>query len=51
MLKSFYSRTVSLMKKISKYLEDSQLIQWVFSPEEELNEWWLSLIHIYPHNW
>ncbi len=42
MLKSFYSRTVSLMKKISKYLEDSQFIQWVFSPEEELNEWWNS---------
>ncbi len=28
------------MKNISKYLEDPRFIQWVFSPEDELNEWW-----------
>ena len=28
------------MKNISKYLEDTRFIQWVFSPEDELNEWW-----------
>ncbi|NLZ46180.1 MAG: DUF4974 domain-containing protein [Clostridiales bacterium] len=28
------------MKNICKYLEDPRFIQWVFSPEDELNEWW-----------
>ncbi len=28
------------MKNISKYLEDPRFIRWVFSPEDELNEWW-----------
>lgn len=28
------------MERISKYLEDKRFIQWVFSPRNELNEWW-----------
>jgi transmembrane sensor len=28
------------MERISKYLEDKQFIQWVFTPGNELNEWW-----------
>ena len=28
------------MEKISKYLDDKRFIQWVFSPGNELNEWW-----------
>jgi transmembrane sensor len=28
------------MERISNYLEDKQFIQWVFSPGNELNEWW-----------
>ena len=30
------------MERISKYLEDKQFIQWVFTPGNELNEWWNS---------
>lgn len=30
------------MEKISKYLEDKRFIQWVFSPGNELDEWWKS---------
>jgi len=28
------------MENISKYLDDKRFIQWVFSPGNELNEWW-----------
>jgi len=28
------------MERISKYLEDKRFIQWVFSPGNEMNEWW-----------
>jgi hypothetical protein len=28
------------MERISKYLEDKRFIQWVFTPGNELNEWW-----------
>lgn len=28
------------MENISKYLDDKRFILWVFSPENELNEWW-----------
>jgi transmembrane sensor len=28
------------MVRISKYLEDKHFIQWVFTPGNELNEWW-----------
>jgi transmembrane sensor len=30
------------MENISKYLDDKRFIQWVFSPGNELNEWWNS---------
>ncbi|MGC9353763.1 MAG: FecR family protein, partial [Mariniphaga sp.] len=30
------------MENISKYLNDKRFIQWVFSPGNELNEWWNS---------
>lgn len=30
------------MKDISKYLDDKRFIQWVFSPGNELDEWWKS---------
>jgi len=30
------------MERISKYLEDKRFIQWVFSPGNELDEWWKS---------
>jgi transmembrane sensor len=30
------------MENISKYLDDKQFIQWVFSPGNELNDWWNS---------
>lgn len=30
------------MKNISKYLDDKRFIQWVFSPGNELDEWWKS---------
>jgi transmembrane sensor len=30
------------MKIISKYLEDKRFIQWVFHPDDELEEWWKS---------
>lgn len=30
------------MENISKYIDDKRFIQWVFSPGNELNEWWNS---------
>lgn len=30
------------MENISKYLDDKRFIQWVFSPGNELSEWWNS---------
>jgi ferric-dicitrate binding protein FerR (iron transport regulator) len=30
------------MKNISKYLDDKRFIQWVFSPGNELDDWWKS---------
>lgn len=30
------------MENISKYLDDKRFIQWVFSPGNELNDWWNS---------
>ncbi|MDR1720032.1 MAG: FecR domain-containing protein [Dysgonamonadaceae bacterium] len=30
------------MEKLSKYLEDDNFIHWVFSPNEELEAWWLT---------
>lgn len=32
------------MEKISKYIEDSHFIHWVFNPEEELTGWWDSFL-------
>jgi transmembrane sensor len=36
------------MERISKYLEDKRFIQWVFTPGNELNEWWQTFETAYP---
>jgi hypothetical protein len=36
------------MDKISRYLEDKRFIQWVYSPNDELEEWWESFSTDYP---
>jgi len=28
------------MENISKYLEDKKFIEWIFNPDEDLNNWW-----------
>ena len=36
------------MEYISKYLEDKRFIQWVYNPNDELEQWWESFSTDYP---
>ena len=36
------------MENISKYLENKRFIQWVFKPNNELEEWWKTFKTEYP---